>query len=82
MCIHLRTELFEETIPTTDFQRSIGKHLQSLSDEVETSEKEIDHAREDPDEIMEINHDIGSKFEKKDENMKRWSRKEDFQMLP
>ncbi|GFT25013.1 hypothetical protein TNCV_179311 [Trichonephila clavipes] len=41
---------------------------QSLLHEVETSEKEINEAREEPDEIMHINHDSESKFEKSDEH--------------
>ncbi|GFX11757.1 hypothetical protein TNCV_4341021 [Trichonephila clavipes] len=36
--------------------------------DVETLEKEIDHSREESDEIMEINHAIESEFEKKYEH--------------
>ncbi|GFV32789.1 hypothetical protein TNCV_3312701 [Trichonephila clavipes] len=42
--------------------------LRSLMDEVET-----DQAREEPDEIMDINHYRERKFEKSDEHMKRLS---------
>ncbi|GFV15713.1 hypothetical protein TNCV_986961 [Trichonephila clavipes] len=44
------------------------KHLPSLLDEVETSEQEMDQSREEPDEIMDINHENESKFEKSDEH--------------
>ncbi|GFX38658.1 integrase catalytic domain-containing protein [Trichonephila clavipes] len=45
-------------------------HLRSLLDEDETSEKEINQPREEPDELREINHDIENKFAKKDEHKK------------
>ncbi|GFW34343.1 hypothetical protein TNCV_220691 [Trichonephila clavipes] len=45
----------------------------------ETSKKEIDQAREEePDEIIDSNHESETKFEKNDGHMKRLSRKEDF----
>ncbi|GFV59514.1 hypothetical protein TNCV_4791321 [Trichonephila clavipes] len=46
------------------------ERLRSLFDEVETSEKEIEQAKEAPDEIMDINHDNESKFKKTDEHEK------------
>ncbi|GFX94347.1 hypothetical protein TNCV_4293921 [Trichonephila clavipes] len=60
--------------------RVVNGHLRYLLVGVE--KKEIDQAREESDEVMDINHDSESKFEKSDENKKRLSRKEDFQMSP
>ncbi|GFW13207.1 hypothetical protein TNCV_4121081 [Trichonephila clavipes] len=42
--------------------------MRSLLDEVETSEREIDQAREEPGEIMDINPYSESKSEKSDEH--------------
>ncbi|GFX20969.1 hypothetical protein TNCV_80241 [Trichonephila clavipes] len=40
------------------------EHLRFLLEEVETSEKELDQAREEIDEILDSNDDNESKFEK------------------
>ncbi|GFW17903.1 hypothetical protein TNCV_1135031 [Trichonephila clavipes] len=62
---------------------NVNGHLRSLLNETETSEKEIDQAREEPDEIMDIDNDSEGKLEKSDEreSMKHLSRKENFQKV-
>ncbi|GFY26498.1 hypothetical protein TNCV_2878291 [Trichonephila clavipes] len=51
------------------------EHLQSLLEEVEILEKEIDQAREEPVERMDSKEDNKSKFEKNDEHEKFESKK-------
>ncbi|GFW61844.1 hypothetical protein TNCV_4668691 [Trichonephila clavipes] len=58
------------------------EHLLSLLDEVETSEQGRDLATEEPDEIMDSNHDRERRFEKSDEHEKFESKKKILQMLP
>ncbi|GFW28790.1 hypothetical protein TNCV_201141 [Trichonephila clavipes] len=62
-----------------DYDEVKMEHLQSHLDEAETSEKETDHARKEPNEILDSNHHSRSTYEKKAMNMKHLSGKEDFE---
>ncbi|GFW06426.1 hypothetical protein TNCV_2187611 [Trichonephila clavipes] len=44
------------------------EHFRYLLGEVETSEQEMDQAREESDEVLDINYDSENKFEKSDEH--------------